>query len=273
MPKGHIKESSETNVTIGSNSGSKVKDVSNVLDILDSPHVLTNPFGANISGENSYRRAERISAALHLVTNHVPDMEPLRVTVRESGLRLLERILELRSGFRSAASEKGQSALADIRSLISHVRLLAVAGYVSAPNAHSLVEALDELGNLIVISQRSTLGEQVSLSRDDLMPRAQFSYRTSEKRPIQRTTPSEPVERPKKDNKGIANTIGEHSDRGGRILDILRVGGELGIKDVASNLPQYSEKMIQRELADLAEKGLVVKVGEKRWSRYRITAS
>jgi hypothetical protein len=139
MPKGHIKESSGTNVIAETSQSKSIKDVSNALEILDSPQLQTNPFGANISGENSYRRAERISAALLLVTNHVPENEPLRIAVRDSGIRLLGKILELRSGFRGAASEKGQVALAEIRSTISQVRLLAVAGYISGPNARSVV--------------------------------------------------------------------------------------------------------------------------------------
>lgn len=271
MPKGHLKEASETNVTHDSVKQNQIKDVSNVLEILDSQQIQTNPFGANISGDNSYRRAERISAALHLVTNHVPENEPLRITMRESALRLLGRILELRSGFRGVASEKGQSALVEIRSIISQVRLLAVAGYVSGQNARSIVEAIDELGNLIVISQRSTLAEQVSLSREDLLPRAQSIYRTSIGRSISKEKQTPKDNKEIKDNKGTSNNSDRESDRSGRILDILRVGGELGIKDISMNLPQYSEKMIQRELADLVEAKTVVKVGEKRWSRYRIS--
>lgn len=53
-------------------------------------------------------------------------------------------------------------------------------------------------------------------------------------------------------------------------MDILKFGGILGIKDIASNLPQYSEKMIQRELASLVQKGFVQKTGAKRWSRYQV---
>jgi DNA-binding HxlR family transcriptional regulator len=49
---------------------------------------------------------------------------------------------------------------------------------------------------------------------------------------------------------------------------VLRSQGELGIKDVVSNLPEYSEKMIQRELAELVAAGRVKKTGLKRWSRY-----
>lgn len=270
MPKGQVKDSSDTSITTDGISTKSFKDISNVLEILDSPSIVTNPFGANLSGDNSYRRAERISAALLLVTNHVPESEPLRIATRESGLRLLERILELRSGFRAAVSEKGQSALADIRSLISQIRLLAVGGYISTHNAQSIISALDELGNLIVISQRSTLAEQVNLSRSDLMPRVGDSYRTSKTRPIRLGTSPESHGGIKKDKKGHSYDTNADGERSTQILDILRVGGELGIKDISANLPQYSEKMIQRELARLAEVGIVAKIGEKRWSKYRL---
>ena len=55
-------------------------------------------------------------------------------------------------------------------------------------------------------------------------------------------------------------------------MDILRLGGTLGIKDISANLPQYSEKMIQRELADLVLANKINKTGEKRWSRYQVVA-
>jgi hypothetical protein len=62
----------------------------------------------------------------------------------------------------------------------------------------------------------------------------------------------------------------ETSSRGDRILAVLRTRDLLGIKDVSINLPEYSEKMIQRELADLVAGGRVRKVGSKRWSRYGV---
>lgn len=266
MPKGQEKDISKTNPVHQIESQASSKDVSNILNILDSHIVRTNPFGANVSGETSYRRAERISAALHLITNHVPEGEPLRSSIRQDGLQLLTNILNLREGFRSAASEKGE-ALAVIRELVSLTRLLAVSGYVSPSNATAVVEALDELGNLIVISQRSTLAEQLTISRGDLVPAAQSTYRT----PQFESRSSRPRPRPVKDISKPVESVTD-SARSDRILDILRLGGVLGIKDIAANLPQYSEKMIQRELAELVRLDKVTKQGEKRWSRYQINA-
>lgn len=266
---GHEKEVSRTTSNPVPESVKDAKDVSNILLILDSLTIRTNPFGANVSGENSYRRAERISAALHLVTNHVPEEEPLRNILRNKGLELLSLILELRSGFRGPASEKGQAALASIRELISLIRLLAVSGYISVQNANAIAEVIDELGSLIVVSQRSALADQLTISHEQLIPptggmgfsKPDRGFGASLSRPTPRKTPST-----------NPSSIGDmvSTQRAERIIDILKSGGILGIRDISSNLPQYSEKMIQRELAGLVETGKVRKIGAKRWSRYQL---
>lgn len=271
MPKGQEKEVSKTAQVSSSDSIKDTRDVSNTLLILDSISIKTTPFGANVSGENSYKRAERISAALHLVTNHVPETEPLRSVIRNKGLELLSHILELRAGFRGPASEKGQAALASIRELISLVRLLAVSGFISVQNANAIAEATDELGSLIVISQRSSLADQLTISREQLIPPVGNVAPPRFERTTSLTQPRHIFKRT--DSKDITSTSDREGVSTGKrseiILDILKAGGVLGIKDISANLPQYSEKMIQRELSDLVDSGLVRKIGAKRWSRYQ----
>lgn len=261
MPKGHEKDADKTSSSNVPDNVRDTRDVSNVLSILDAHAVKTAPFGANVSGENSYKRAERISAALHLITGHIGEDEPLRNLTRSKGLQLLALILKLRAGLRAPASEQGQAVLALIRELISYVRLLAIAGFISAQNAGALTEALDELGSLIVISQRSTLAEQFSISRAELTPQsAPQAVRYASAKPGTAT------------QKDIKDTV-EKTQASGRtqqVLDILKFGGMLGIKDITANLPQYSEKMIQRELLELVSSGKVQKIGEKRWSKYSV---
>jgi len=264
MPKGHEKEPYKTSQNSALDNVKDSKDVTNVLHILDSHPIRTNPFGANVAGDNSYRRAERIGAALHLITNHVPDTEPLRLSIREGSLRLMSVILELRAGFRAPASDRGQAALADIRMLISHIRLLAVSGYISVQNAGAIAEALDDLGSLLTAAQRSSLSEQVTISRDDLMPPAHEPTRQERQQAVQKRTYRTPL-------KAVRSMPESSGARANQILDILKLGGALGIKDIAANLPQYSEKMIQRELANLVVTRSVEKAGEKRWSKYRIS--
>jgi predicted transcriptional regulator len=69
--------------------------------------------------------------------------------------------------------------------------------------------------------------------------------------------------------KGIARTI-SREDRRTLVLDTLRRGGKLGIKDIALQVVGFSEKTVQRELINLVSEGVVRKEGEKRWSKYSL---
>jgi hypothetical protein len=53
-----------------------------------------------------------------------------------------------------------------------------------------------------------------------------------------------------------------------RILAIIKDKGQASIKDVSSVIAECSEKTIQRELMSLISEGLIVKQGERRWSKY-----
>lgn len=258
-----------------SSSEAIVKDNVHKTDIglfLDQT-LRTNPFGHNLSGEHVYRRAERAAAALHLVTNHIAADEPVRGLVRKESITLLHLSLGLRSELRAHGSELFKRTRASIRKLISLVRLLGVSGFASVQNTQILVDALDELGNALLTAERSVLAEETPLSREDLMPRRLESVRESAA-PARANVSREPrtvggrsILKDRTVMDAGVNTS-QQSMRSERILDILRSGGTLGIKDITANLPEYSEKMVQRELALLSSIGKVTKTGAKRWSKY-----
>ncbi len=262
-----------------SSSEAIVKDTRYKTDIglfLDQT-LRTNPFGQNLSGEHVYRRAERVAAALHILTRHVTSDEPVRGLVRKESIALLNLSLGLRSELRAHGSEIFKRTRSSIRKLISLVRLLGVSGFASVQNTQILVDALDELGNVLLTSERSALAEETPLSREDLMPRRLESLQGSavlgrEKISREPGNAGKRKQSPKSNViKDIEGGISHPGIRSERILDILRSGGTLGIKDIASNLPEYSEKMIQRELALLSSIGKVVKTGAKRWSKYAVS--
>lgn len=251
---------------------------------LDNHVVRTNPFGRNISGEKAYRRAERLVAALYLLTSHVRESEPLRQSIRRSSLALLSGVLALRNEMRSSNSHKMYDVQSTIRELISLVRLLAISGLISLQNADIMVEAADELGTFLNLSQRTPLSESAVISREGLLgdiiaaKRTSSSVKDRETRRIGQTdmtiSDTESGTLAKDTQKDVADvpysrTV-EVNTRSREILEVLRSGGELGIRDIASNLPEYSEKMVQRELASLVSANIVKKTGLKRWSRYSI---
>jgi predicted HTH transcriptional regulator len=61
----------------------------------------------------------------------------------------------------------------------------------------------------------------------------------------------------------------QHQGRRDRILSIIKDKGEATIKDVSVLVTDFSEKTIQRELMSLIKEGVLIKEGERRWSRYR----
>jgi hypothetical protein len=139
-----------------------------------------------------------------------------------------------------------------------------------------MIEALDDLGHFVLVSQRSILSESISFSKDDLMdvrtPVARGARILKDTSDILVVKDMQAEKDTNRTSDKAADSIGNLSVRVQSILEILKAGGSLGIKDIAANLPEYSEKMIQRELLDLVSKGAVKKLGLKRWSRYSIAS-
>src|SRR3989338_2163222 len=82
---------------------------------LSDKAIRTNPFGDNISGSRAYIRAEKIAAAIYLVTRHIADSEPARVSTRQAAIELLPAILALRDEMRSPGSHTLVQASTSIR--------------------------------------------------------------------------------------------------------------------------------------------------------------
>ena len=263
--KGHIMHKMDDNKDI--------QKTENLGKFFDAQNVRVNPFGDNRAADRAYRRAERISAAVHLLTNHVDTDEPLRSAVRSESMNMLSSMLAVRDDMRSAQSGAVVAVVSSIRHLISLVRMLAISGFASTQNAGAIIDALDELGNFMHVSQRTNFSESVVISKDDLLDVGALPVRS----------PAFSV----KDIKDVTNVAtralatdvptqaiktqsgnGQVSVRTQSILEILKSSGSMGIKDICSNLPEYSEKMIQRELLTLVSEGKVLKTGLKRWSRY-----
>lgn len=55
-----------------------------------------------------------------------------------------------------------------------------------------------------------------------------------------------------------------------RIMSVIKDKGEATIKDIAHVVTDCSEKTIQRELIDLIKDNVIVRDGERRWSKYRL---
>lgn len=247
----------------------------NLSKYVDGHPVRTTPFGGNKAAERLYSRCERISIAIYLLTSHISEAEPLKLRIRSAAIHLLDSALDLKEEMRSLESSSVTDFMRAIRSLISLCRTSAAAGYVSLNNADILTAALDEVGLFVSASQRSNFAEHIALTKDDLIgqvgplsetSRMSFIKDIKDRKSVRDTASKTP-------SSHMSDSISSHvplSSRSQAIMQILISGREFGIKEICANLPEYSEKMIQRELAELVEAGKVKKEGSKRWSRYSL---
>jgi hypothetical protein len=153
--------------------------------------------------------------------------------------------------------------------------MLAISGFASTQNVSAVIEALDELGNFMFVSQRTNFSESVTITRDELLdvgalPSRAPSITQKDIKDAQGMRPQATIAHDNATSVKSAPVNGHTSIRAQSILEILQSSGSMGIKDICSNLPEYSEKMIQRELLVLVNEGKVVKTGLKRWSRYSV---
>lgn len=59
-------------------------------------------------------------------------------------------------------------------------------------------------------------------------------------------------------------------DRRTNVLNVIRDKGEATIKDIVEVISDCSEKTIQRELITLINDNVIVREGERRWSKYKL---
>jgi hypothetical protein len=241
-----------------------------LLKFVDSGRVRIDVFGDNKSGERAYRRAERIASAVFLITNHVSDTEMLKRRVRSLSVSLLETLLKLKDELRVAESSAGKEARGILKELNSLVRLLTVAGYVSPANADVMSDSIEELHAFLLSALRTPLSESMRLSKDFLSG-VHEDVGVPVVSMMSREAPLSQVAAPASVRSRAERVVSDTSGvRTAAIISVLTGGSVMGIKDIVSQLPEYSEKMVQRELADMVDKGIVRKEGLKRWSRYAL---
>jgi hypothetical protein len=211
-----------------------------------------------------FKKTEKISAALYMLSNLLKDSEPLKNEWRSIGLELLSQALNLvnkkqiSGTLLKALSTIEIAYLSDLISgmnynifkheLQTFLKLVEDANWLANSNGVILSGDFFDVGNtpinnspivspLGVLKDMNNLSNRMSVKKENL---------------------------PLRDNKA------ESSNRQSVIISLLKKGNELGIKDFVTAITGCSEKTVQRELSAMVSKGQIKKTGEKRWSRYSL---
>jgi predicted transcriptional regulator len=222
----------------------------------------------------TFKKAEKITAALYLVSSLLKDNEPIKWDIREKGLEFLSSAIALNGAEPIDKNEVLQNLFSTSFETISVLNIASISGLVSEMNYSILKRELEAVVALLkqrVVEDASKAGYILSDSffkTDDSLLLRTESYKTIEKNQGALVQKANNTSREmQKDKVAIKD---KKDDRKTAIIELLNKQSNLTIKDFTKVIHNCSEKTIQRELLDLVSKGVVKKVGERRWSTYSL---
>lgn len=199
-------------------------------------------------------KLSKLSSVVYLVTNFMPDQEPVKWLLRQKALNFSTQDLS-RPLF-------GQ-LMAEIEQIVVVIELALLCRDVSKMNLSILKIEYLSLKQVLLdkhLNTQATLEQIPELAASGLKhftePATESSTQVSNQssRQFASARAKSPIVSP----------------RSGLILGLIKQKGPSSIKDIASNVRGVSSKTVQRELAELVRTGALRKEGEKRWSRYSL---
>lgn len=208
------------------------------------------------SNDSIRDKIERLSAVVYLATNHINDIDPIKLSVREVCLNCLKTVNDTNvvvsdAGLNTRLSE---ILVSDLNKISSFLRVLSISGFMSKNNFEVINSAIISLLN------NSFSKEEFSFSKD--------GENDVEKAPVGGLKiSSEFSQKPKNKNLNLPEKTG----RSDRVLSLIKKQGKVATKDIVDYFPGVSDKTIQRELNKLVSEGKIQRQGKKRWSFYTIS--
>ncbi len=227
----------------------------------------------------SAKRAGNIVAALYIVSNILPSEEPLQKEIRKAGLMLLSVTNDIAGQRGDSYDRRTNEVMTLIKKIISYLEVGVTLFLVSEMNFRILRLELMALGGSYE-SRRGGLVDIESILKDQ-----------SEEKPLKTT---ENYKGHIKDildkghgplainvlNKTLSPSFGQHinlkdkstvtNDRKIKIIKALKNKRSLNITEIKTEFPDVSFKTIQRDLQTLIDEGTIERIGERRWSMYRL---
>jgi hypothetical protein len=232
----------------------------NIKDILSdntaqSPLLLNTDMYSGI-----YKKTEKIACAVFLITDIQSDTKNNELV--NDIRRLAKDALIEATSFVSATNGEKAAALVSksvggLMSLRALLYVLAAARGVRTDLVDVIAREIDGVVRVLMsLTQRNDSALFESIEH-------QPGYVLEGKRPT--------VRQPTQTKTSSAGVVSE----GGRreaILSIIRARGTVSIKDISDSITDCSEKTIQRELMSLIDERLIIREGERRWSKYSLAS-
>ena len=238
-----------------------------------------------------FKKTEKISAAVYLVSDLFSEDEPLRMRLREFCLCLLSKFSALMEAQNDEKSAVARAVLTALAELDSQLGIAHMAGLVSVMNFNILNKEICSLGEVVEVEfSNEKIPGRMSFSAS-FFDIGQYAYSGQDPASARFSHNFSPaVYKGHKITKDIKDKVSnkiarkadaaphpprQQSDKKGRQEEIVAIfqrdsGKALTIKDISVVIKDCSEKTIQRQLLDMVANGVLKKEGERRWSRYSI---
>ncbi len=235
----------------------------NIKDILtdnvsDSVPIYNNDYYIGI-----YKKTEKIACAVFLITDNKKDIEGAFDIVSDTRRAAKDALLSVIDGVSSPVEKAYMEIKHAVRMLVrlrSMLHLLVAAHVVKNDLMDVLVREIDLVIQNIYELEQKYRGQALAASTE-------YQPQYLEHQKVKK--PSRILER----SVGSVSLVSSQATSGGRresILSIIRVRKVVSIKDISDAITDCSEKTIQRELLDMIADNIIVREGERRWSRYRL---
>lgn len=235
-----------------------------------------------------YKKTEKLVTAVYMITNFVKDNEPLKWTIREKALALLD----LNMSFNTVSLAERRDLLKEYQAysleIVSLASIAHFSGLISEMNFNILSREFNGLVSTIEKDENKKANEETVMLHPGFFDTPRYSAPVAQPAsspvsvasaaPVQAPVPQAPstnvlykgqahTPRPVKD---IHTNKDSKDDRQATIVKLLSKKGGLNIKDFVGSIKGVSEKTIQRELLAMVAAGTLKKEGERRWSTYSL---
>ncbi len=214
-----------------------------------------------------FKRTERIVSVVFYITQSVPKTElpqSVRDDIEAAARASHSAILHSLEARAHAADEVLFTNIHTLVSLLSHLQ---VAQSIGAVSKEVLGVLSGEIDAAIRSMNKYMEHDPIALrASGEHAPTLEHKSSIKAREDKKRETIKERGPQPPKG----APEVKPETGRRAQILTIIEARGEVGVKDISAIVKDVSEKTIQRELNDMIDEGLIIREGERRWSRYKI---
>lgn len=219
---------------------------------------------------NLYNKSYRLAAAVFAISNVIDQSEELRTKIKELSLELVSMSVNLKD----IDFVEAKKLIGDIEKnsllLMSMLDIASLTGLISTMNGNIIKEEFQSfILELNKFTKKFEDDRDVSVTSMFIKSSAP-TIEKQEDFNLKKLTTHQNIE-----SSQLPQNVQKSSDghtrkdlRKNTILDFIKGHNNVSIKDIVPHIIGCSEKTIQRELLELISEDKIIKVGERRWSKY-----